>query len=94
MNQQQIKHRLIECRYPERFIDVVSKELLSVSSSLQPIVENWLIRGKEEDYTFNGYSLLDLCNTKGLQYPAAILTIDWIMKEPDVAVLAVNKKRR
>ena len=94
MNQQQIKQKLTECGYPERFLDVVSKELMSVSSSLQPIVENWLVSGEEKDYVFDGYSLLDLRDSKGFQYPAAILTLDWIMTDPEKAVLALNTNRR
>ncbi len=94
MNQQQLKQKLIECGYPERFIDVVSKELLSISDALKPIVENWLTTGEEKDYSCDGYSLLELCNTKQLKYPAAVLTMDWIIKEPDVAIQTINRNKR
>ena len=94
MNEIEIKRRLVEIGYPRHHLDIVSKELLSVSSQLRPIVEKWLSTGAEEDYSVYGFSILGLCKYRDLKYPAAILTIDWLIKEPEIAISHINNKRR
>ena len=94
MNKTEIKHRLIEIGYPERHLDIVSNELLAISDQLRPLMEKWIENGTEEDYAVRGYSLRELCECRNLKYPAAILTMDWLIKEPEIAIQHISRKRR
>ncbi len=40
--------------------------------------------------TYRGYSIDTLCSDYGMNFIAAFLTVDWIIKEPEAAVLALQ----
>ena len=91
MEQEKIKRILIERGYSERLAISVSKELLSLNENLSPLFNDWLDNGKETDYSVGDFSISALMTQRGLKYPAAILTMDWIIKEPEVAIPLVSK---
>ena len=93
MYKSQIKDVLMDRGYPERFADVVSGELLVVDETLLSGLSVWLENGTETDYSSHGYTLSGLMKSRGLTYPAALLTMDWLIKEPDVAVKALEKRK-
>lgn len=69
---------------------MVATELTKVSPSLQKLVRKW-IAGEQLDYSSNGYSVFGLMKSRRMTYPAALLTIDWIIKEPDKAIASLKK---
>lgn len=44
------------------------------------------------DYGTNGYSVRQLMEERGMAYPAALLTMDWLIKEPKKAIESLNGK--
>lgn len=85
-----IAEKLLKQGYPDRVANLVSLDLVKVDSNLMPLVERWL-NGEEDDYKSHGYSIFGLMNSRGMTYPAALLTIDWLIKEPEKAKKSLEK---
>ena len=47
-------------------------------------------KDEETDYSFQGFTLMGLKNMFEMTYPAALLTIDWLIKDPIEAVNAIT----
>ena len=70
----------------------IEKELRNISPELQPLLDKWLKDGHcEDDKLYHGYSLSMLMHEKGLHITGALLTLDWIIKEPDAALKALSE---
>lgn len=82
--------KLISQGYNHTNAKIVADELLKVSLLLKPYLKGWL-NGIETDYTCYGYSIIGLMNTRRMTYPAALLTIDWLIKEPEQAKKSIEK---
>ena len=69
---------------------IVSK-LDALDSTLVPILEGWV---KNADYSnsdeYSGYSLASLQRDYGMNFIAALFTIDWIIKDPKQAIPALQ----
>lgn len=82
---------LMERGYPEKQAVSVASDLLNVDERLKNGLQHWLAENKEEDYEAEGFKLSELKQKFDMTYPAALLTIDWLIKEPDMAIKAINK---
>ena len=94
MNKDQIKEILIGRGYPEVAAEVVSGELLLVKDELKPLLDGWLGDEVKADYAAHGYTVLQLMTSRGITYPAALLTMDWLLKEPEIAEQAISRRRK
>lgn len=81
MTKDSIIQRLINQGYDAKSASLVASELQNVTPSLRPLVEAWL-NGEQRDYEAEGYTLQGLMDSRRMTYPAALLTIDWLLKEP------------
>lgn len=94
MEQEVIKMILIDRGYSEKNAILVSKELQNLAEPLMPLLERWLGDVNDKgDYEIAGYSIYQLQKDRQMTYPAALLTIDWIIKEPDLALESLRKTR-
>lgn len=82
---------LIERGYPEKQAISVASNLLNINNQLQGGLHLWLATGKETDYQVEGFKLSELKQKFDMTYPAAILTIDWLIKDPETAVKGINR---
>ena len=82
---------LISRGYSEKQAASVSKELAELDNRLVPILEAWLSDETETDYTAENLTLLNLKKKFDMTYPAALLTIDWILKDPEQALYCINR---
>jgi hypothetical protein len=88
----QIKYILIDRGYNERNAKLVAHELTLLSAPLQPLLSQWLDNEQHmEDYKAEGYTITGLMQKRGMTYPAALLTIDWLLKEPEEAKLSLSR---
>lgn len=88
-----IKNKLIKQGYDSKPASMVAHEIINVDLLLQPVVDSWL-SGEETDYSSHGYSIKGLMKSRGMTYPAALLTIDWLIKEPKKAIESLKKGNR
>lgn len=64
---------------------LMAEKLSKVDSSLKNGVDLWLVTGEEKDIEISGIKLSELKAKFNLTYPAAILSMDWLIREPDKA---------
>ena len=50
--------------------------------------------GAETDFSAEGFSVIGLKQQYEMTYPAALLSIDWVLKDPDNAVKCIKKGLR
>lgn len=91
MKREDIIQSLIKNRYPNNVIDSVADELMSIDKKLIPLLLKWVEDNTETDYAVEGFTLLELKDVYKMSYPAALLSIDWLIKEPHIAKQAISK---
>ena len=91
MNKDEIVQALQKHQYNQIQADGVANELSQIDSQLIPLLEKWIKDDTETDYAVEGFSLIELMSLYKMSYPAALLTIDWLIKEPETASLAIKK---
>ena len=83
MNTEQIKDILLQRGYSERNAAIASKELM-----------DWLNdENCQKDYSVEGHSIQEFIEYD-MKFPAAILTMDWLIKDPKVALRSLTKGAR
>jgi len=90
MKIEKIQQTLIGHNYSPRIAEKVASELMLLEAPLVPLLESWIEKGEETDYEASGYSVKGFMTSPGMKYPAALLTIDWILKEPEKAIAAIK----
>lgn len=91
MNTNQIYQGLITKGYNEKQALGLSMQLSELSNCLLDRLSIWLTTGETPDYEIRGFSINDLMTKYNLKYPAALLSIDWVIKEPAVAIPVILK---
>ncbi len=83
---------LIDRGYPEKAALQVAEKFASLSGQFKNAAQEWLATGKETDVASNGYSTKSLMEEfPGMTYPAALLTIDWLERDPVKAKQTIKK---
>lgn len=88
---EQIKQVLLERGYTDKQVNAVINDLLAIDESLIEGFSLWIESEKETDYTIKGITLSDLKKKFDMTYPAALLTIDWIIKDSEKAIESINR---
>ena len=86
-----IKTILVERGYPEKQALSVASDLLKIDTSLRNALQHWLVTEKETDFQIAGFKLSELKHKFDMTYPAALLTMDWLIKEPEQAIRSINR---
>ena len=77
--------------YTEKQAKSAATELAQIDPRLKEALDNWLADETENDFSVEGFSILELKEKFEMTYPAALLSIDWILKEPEMAINCINK---
>ena len=76
----------------EKTAERLEKKLSTISKELKPILDAWLESGTEcSDIEFNGYSINSLMNKDGVKFTGALLTLDWLIRDPKNASAVIEK---
>ncbi|MDO4197075.1 MAG: hypothetical protein Q4D33_13125 [Prevotellaceae bacterium] len=94
MNKENIKNILIERGYSVAGAETASADLVSISDSLKPLLESWLSDGMETDYESNGITVKGIMAKFGMKYPAALLSVDWVIRDPKTAIAVIKRGLR
>lgn len=86
-----IEKTLIQRGYKQEDAISVASELAEVSDCLKNALDKWLKDGSETDYEVEGYSILSLKEQFEMTFPAALLSIDWIIKDPSEAIECIKR---
>ncbi|MBQ2856269.1 MAG: hypothetical protein IJE78_03945 [Bacteroidaceae bacterium] len=90
MSMEKIKQMLLERGYAGKQVNTVINDLMAMDESLKEGFSLWIETEKETDCTIKGITLSELKKKFGMTYPAALLTMDWIIKEPEKAIESIN----
>lgn len=72
--------------YTQKRAILLANECQNISEELLPLFEKWLQDASvKEDFTVQGYSLLNMMQQREMHYLAALLDMDWLIKEPEKA---------
>jgi len=84
-----------ELAYSDYEAEITANDLLNLHTSLKPYFDKWLTSREITDITVEGYSIKNLMETRDFTFPSAIIAMDWLLTEPDIAkkALADNVKR-
>ncbi len=82
---------LQERGYSEKQSVKVAAELQGIDDSLKNHLNKWLVSEEESDYHVVGFSLLELKRKFDMTYPAALLTMDWLIKDSENAIRSINR---
>ena len=85
-----IQDILIERGYPQKQAISISSDLQAIDPALQNGLQSWLADQTETDYLIEGFKLSDLKQKFDMTYPAALLTVDWLIKEPELAKKSIQ----
>lgn len=92
MDKLEIQEILMQRGYSQRNAKLVADELQEVTAQLTIFRDRWLENGAyNADYVVGEYSISRLCNERRMNYPAALLTLDWLIKEPKAALKSLNR---
>lgn len=93
MDKKEIIKKLTDDGYDNRMAYMVASELILVDGALIPFLIKWM-NGEEENFEVEGYSIRDLMHSRNMTYPAALLTLDWLVKDPQKAIESLKRGRR
>ena len=89
---EKILQRLVnDMHLPESQAILLREDILALDGDLKTIFDKWL-----EDitctanYEAHGFSIFILMKKYKMTFPAALLTLDWIIKEPEIAIKAIK----
>lgn len=89
---ERIYRTLKERGYSDHSIKLMMADLMCLAAPLDRMLQVWLDNEKEQsDYSCCDFSIRSLQRERGMKYPAALLTIDWLMKEPEKAKRSLTK---
>ena len=86
-----IQDILIERGFPEKQAISVASDLQAIDPALQNGLQSWLADQTETDFLIEGFKLSDLKQKFDMTYPAALLTVDWLIKEPELAKKSIRR---
>ena len=95
MNANRIFTVLVEREgYNKQQAALLSKDLAGIAEEIRPLFEAWINSGDKPDHEYKGITLFNLISSTGMSYPAAVSTLDWLLKDSDVALPVINKMMR
>lgn len=92
MERDYIYNVLLRRGYDEKSAQLVAVELMDLSQPLDAYLVKWMQDESDmQDYSLHGYSIKRLMEERNMAYPAALLTIDWLIKEPNAAIASLKR---
>lgn len=92
MEKDYIYNVLLGRGYDEKSAQLVTVELIDLSQPLDAYLAKWMQNESDmQDYSLHGYSIKQLMEERNMTYPAALLTMDWLIKEPDAAIASLKR---
>lgn len=86
------RDKLINRGYPIHAAEVTTSKLNSLTGVYAQARDKWLEDSHETDMESHGYTISGLMQRfKGMTYPAALLSIEWIDREPEKAIFFIEK---
>lgn len=85
------KNKLIDRGYSLPGAETASSDLISINDKLKSCLDEWLASGNEQDYAVEEFSIKGIMQKYNMKYPAALLSINWILNDPKTAIPIIKK---
>lgn len=84
---EKIKEILIrELGYSEYVAELTAKDLMDLKPELKGALAEWLDNRREEVISICGISTKDLIEDKEMTYPSALISLNWVLRDPEKAI--------
>lgn len=83
--------KLIELAYPQHMIESSIIKIENLQPELKGLFKAWLISEREPEITIEGYSFSNLVNDLNMTPIGAFFTLDWLIREPEIAAGALER---
>lgn len=91
MTQRELYPLLIDKGFEHDLALHFAAKLSTIQKELVPCLSGWLSRGEEQDFSVEDFSISFFMEVFQLSYPAALVTVDWLLREPEVAKKAIQQ---
>lgn len=87
-----IKEILLSRGCPANQVETIARKIDNLSDGLKPAMNEWLENESMPLAEVEGYTTASLMKQfNGMQYPAALFLLDWLLKDPQTAKQAIEK---
>ncbi len=80
-----------EFKYPKPSVELVADKILNLQPSLQTEFQQWWRTGDVPTIEIEGYTTAELMSKHGMNPIAALLTLDWLIREPEKAKASLKR---
>lgn len=91
MNKEILIKLLKEENYPAHMVEATIAKLNNLQPPVSESFKVWLNEGKLPNFEIEGYSYGILVNEYGMKTIGAFLTLDWLCRNPQKALLSLKK---
>lgn len=92
MNRNDVIARLIdEYNYPTKGAQLVATKLEALTIEVRPYFERWWAGGPIPNLQIERYTVRRLMEEHGMNPIAGFLTLDWLVREPEMALASLKK---
>jgi len=74
-----------ELNYSEYAADTTADDLINIHLQLQPAFQKWFEKREITNMEVMGVSIKQLMEQRGYTFPSALISMDWLLTEPDIA---------
>ena len=92
----------------ERIIDILTKELnysdfaaeqtandlLNIDNQIKSLLQKWLKTREITNFEVLGFSIDELMSQRNFTFPSALIAMDWLLTEPEIAARELSQKPR
>ena len=82
---------LVECGYPTHMIEGTARKILNFQPRVAMAFQAWCEGDYSPDITVEGYSFADLTQQYGMKPIGALITLDWLLRDPQNAIAALRR---
>ena len=83
-----------ELNYSDFVAEQTADDLINLDKQLQPLLEKWLTNREITDFEIQGFSINELMTQRNFTFPSALIAMDWLLTEPDIATNELSQKHR
>ena len=80
-----------ELDYSSFEASVTANDLLRLHPKLKAAAEQWAQDRVETDLVIHGFRAGELMERKGFTYPAALIALDWLLTDPEIAAKELSR---
>jgi hypothetical protein len=92
MKKDELIPRLIsEFNYPQSGAEIVAEKIIKSSPIVQKAFNEFWESGTIPEIEIEGYTIASLSNAHGMKPIAALLTLDWLIRDPASAKKSLEK---